>query len=141
MRAAEVRDLSERGVVKLATERKHLTDIIKMVAWRTGPRWRFDGTGDQPAGRRRCRQSRQTSLLLDESVPGAAPAATLLGADTATADDAAQFCCVARWSARRVRPGNACLRQVRQLTCPRKPPSQSRQTSEHNPLRLGARRL
>jgi hypothetical protein len=29
----EIRDLSERAVVKLATERKHLTDIIKMVAF------------------------------------------------------------------------------------------------------------
>jgi len=29
----EVRDISERAVVKLATERKHLTDIIKMVAY------------------------------------------------------------------------------------------------------------
>src|SRR5207253_9774806 len=29
----EVRDLSEHAVVKLATERKHLTDIIKMVAY------------------------------------------------------------------------------------------------------------
>jgi transposase len=29
----EVRDLDERAVVKLATERKHLTDIIKMVAY------------------------------------------------------------------------------------------------------------
>jgi hypothetical protein len=29
----EVRDLNERAVVKLATERKHLTDIIKMVAF------------------------------------------------------------------------------------------------------------
>ena len=29
----EIRDLSERAVVKLATERKHLTDIIKMVAY------------------------------------------------------------------------------------------------------------
>jgi hypothetical protein len=29
----EVRDLSERTVVKLGTERKHLTDIIKMVAY------------------------------------------------------------------------------------------------------------
>jgi hypothetical protein len=29
----EVRELSERTVVKLATERKHLTDIIKMVAF------------------------------------------------------------------------------------------------------------
>src|SRR3984893_9838787 len=29
----EVRDLSERAVVKLATERKHLTDIIKMVTY------------------------------------------------------------------------------------------------------------
>src|SRR6202043_135445 len=29
----EVRDLSERAVVKLATERKHLSDIIKMVAY------------------------------------------------------------------------------------------------------------
>ena len=29
----EIRDLSERTVVKLATERKHLTDIIKMVAY------------------------------------------------------------------------------------------------------------
>jgi len=29
----EVRDLSEQAVVKLATERKHLTDIIKMVAY------------------------------------------------------------------------------------------------------------
>src|ERR1700757_5086290 len=28
----EVRELNERAVVKLATERKHLTDIIKMVA-------------------------------------------------------------------------------------------------------------
>jgi hypothetical protein len=31
----EVRDLNERTVVKLATERKHLTDIIKMVAYQT----------------------------------------------------------------------------------------------------------
>ena len=29
----EIRDLSERAVVKLATERKHLTDIIKIVAY------------------------------------------------------------------------------------------------------------
>jgi hypothetical protein len=29
----EVRDVSERAVVRLATERKHLTDIIKMVAY------------------------------------------------------------------------------------------------------------
>jgi hypothetical protein len=29
----EVRDLNERAVVKLATERKHLTDIIKMVVY------------------------------------------------------------------------------------------------------------
>ena len=29
----EVRDLSEAAVVKLATERKHLTDLIKMVAY------------------------------------------------------------------------------------------------------------
>jgi hypothetical protein len=29
----EVRELSERAMVKLATERKHLTDIIKMVAY------------------------------------------------------------------------------------------------------------
>ncbi len=29
----EIRDLGERAVVKLATERKHLTDIIKMVAY------------------------------------------------------------------------------------------------------------
>jgi hypothetical protein len=29
----EVRDLNERAVVRLATERKHLTDIIKMVAY------------------------------------------------------------------------------------------------------------
>ena len=29
----EVRDLNERAVVKLATERKHLTDIIKMIAY------------------------------------------------------------------------------------------------------------
>lgn len=29
----EIRDLSEGAVVKLATERKHLTDIIKMVAY------------------------------------------------------------------------------------------------------------
>jgi hypothetical protein len=29
----EVRDLNERAVVKLASERKHLTDIIKMVAY------------------------------------------------------------------------------------------------------------
>src|SRR5437764_14268853 len=29
----EVRDLNERAVIKLATERKHLTDIIKMVAY------------------------------------------------------------------------------------------------------------
>jgi hypothetical protein len=32
-RRVEIRDLSERAVVKLATERKHLTDIIKMVAY------------------------------------------------------------------------------------------------------------
>jgi transposase len=29
----EIRDMSERAVVRLATERKHLTDIIKMVAY------------------------------------------------------------------------------------------------------------
>jgi transposase len=29
----EIRDLNERAMVKLATERKHLTDIIKMVAY------------------------------------------------------------------------------------------------------------
>jgi len=29
----ELRELNERTVVKLATERKHLTDIIKMVAY------------------------------------------------------------------------------------------------------------
>ena len=29
----EIRDLSEHAVVKLATERKHLTDLIKMVAY------------------------------------------------------------------------------------------------------------
>jgi hypothetical protein len=29
----EIQDLSERAVVKLATERKHLTDIIKMLAY------------------------------------------------------------------------------------------------------------
>jgi transposase len=29
----EIRDLNERAVVRLATERKHLTDIIKMVAY------------------------------------------------------------------------------------------------------------
>lgn len=29
----EVRDLSEKALVKLATERKHLTDLIKMVAY------------------------------------------------------------------------------------------------------------
>jgi hypothetical protein len=29
----QIRDLNERAVVKLATERKHLTDIIKMVAY------------------------------------------------------------------------------------------------------------
>jgi len=29
----EVRDLSDGAVVKLATERKHLTDIVKMVAY------------------------------------------------------------------------------------------------------------
>ena len=31
----EIRDLNERTMVKLATERKHLTDIIKMVAYQT----------------------------------------------------------------------------------------------------------
>jgi hypothetical protein len=31
--ASEVRDLNERAVVKLATKRKHLTDIIKMIAY------------------------------------------------------------------------------------------------------------
>jgi hypothetical protein len=29
----EIRDLNEKAVVKLATERKHLTDIIKMIAY------------------------------------------------------------------------------------------------------------
>src|SRR5208337_4333684 len=29
----EVRELNDRALVKLATERKHLTDIIKMVAY------------------------------------------------------------------------------------------------------------
>jgi hypothetical protein len=33
LKRVEVRDLSERAVVKLATERKHPTDIIKMVAY------------------------------------------------------------------------------------------------------------
>ena len=33
--AWKIRDLNERAVVKLATERKHLTDIIKMVAYQT----------------------------------------------------------------------------------------------------------
>jgi hypothetical protein len=33
LKRIEVRDLSERAVVKLATERKHLTDIIKMIAY------------------------------------------------------------------------------------------------------------
>jgi transposase len=33
LKRVEVRDLSERTVVKLATERKHLTDIIKMIAY------------------------------------------------------------------------------------------------------------
>jgi transposase len=31
----EIRDLNDRAVVRLATERKHLTDIIKMVAYQT----------------------------------------------------------------------------------------------------------
>ena len=34
----EIRDLNERAVVKLATERKHLTDIIKMVAYQADAR-------------------------------------------------------------------------------------------------------
>ena len=34
-RRVEIRDLNERAVLKLATERKHLTDIIKMVAYQT----------------------------------------------------------------------------------------------------------
>src|SRR5438128_968268 len=29
----EIRDMSERAVVRLATERKHLTDLIKMLAY------------------------------------------------------------------------------------------------------------
>jgi hypothetical protein len=33
LKRVEVRDLSEGAVVKLATERKHLTDIIKMIAY------------------------------------------------------------------------------------------------------------
>jgi transposase len=33
LKRVELHDLSERTVVKLATERKHLTDIIKMVAY------------------------------------------------------------------------------------------------------------
>src|SRR5207244_8844546 len=33
LKRVEVQDLNERAVVKLATERKHLTDIIKMVAY------------------------------------------------------------------------------------------------------------
>ena len=33
LKRVEVRDLSERAVVKLATGRKHLTDIIKMIAY------------------------------------------------------------------------------------------------------------
>jgi hypothetical protein len=32
-RRVEIRDINERTMVKLATERKHLTDIIKMVAY------------------------------------------------------------------------------------------------------------
>jgi hypothetical protein len=41
----ELRDLSEGTVVKLATERKHLTDIIKMVAYQaeSDSRWRCCG--------------------------------------------------------------------------------------------------
>jgi transposase len=35
LKRVEVRDLSERALVKLATERKHLTDIIKMIAYQT----------------------------------------------------------------------------------------------------------
>jgi hypothetical protein len=31
----EVRDINQKAVVRLATERKHLTDIIKMVAYQT----------------------------------------------------------------------------------------------------------
>ena len=31
----EIRDINEKAVVRLATERKHLTDIIKMVAYQT----------------------------------------------------------------------------------------------------------
>jgi transposase len=33
LKRVEVRDISERAMVKLATERKHLTDIIKMIAY------------------------------------------------------------------------------------------------------------
>jgi transposase len=33
LKRVEVRDLSEPAVVKLATERKHLTDLIKMIAY------------------------------------------------------------------------------------------------------------
>jgi hypothetical protein len=33
VKRVELRDLSERTVVRLATERKHLTDIIKMIAY------------------------------------------------------------------------------------------------------------
>ena len=33
LKRVEIRDLGERAVVKLATERKHLTDIIKMIAY------------------------------------------------------------------------------------------------------------
>jgi transposase len=35
LKRVEVRDLSERVLVKLATERKHLTDIIKMISYQT----------------------------------------------------------------------------------------------------------
>jgi len=48
----EIRDLSERAVVKLATERKHLTDIIKMVAYQVESDLRAGRSGRHSSQRR-----------------------------------------------------------------------------------------
>jgi hypothetical protein len=59
----EVRDLNERTVVKLATERKHLTDIIKMVAYQAqGPMSSHQRAAVHPASRR-ARRAAESDLL------------------------------------------------------------------------------
>ena len=67
----EIKDLSEQAVVKLATERKHLTDIIKMLAYQAESdllnllRPRYQRAEQE--GRRRCSTSCSPSLATSKS--------------------------------------------------------------------------